>query len=68
MFLFKNEKRRVIPGTPSYPGLLVNVLLKFQMLISEICKLFFLKTCEKLLQKLLLFYQEKISVYLIIKW
>ena len=29
---------------------LVNVSLKFQMLISEICQYFLLKKCEKLLQ------------------
>ena len=46
---------------------LVNVSLKFQMLISENCQNFLLKKCEKLLQKLLSFFQQKISVYLVIK-
>ena len=43
---------------------LVNVSLKFQTLISEICHYFLLKKCEKLLHS---FFQEKISVYLVIK-
>ena len=41
---------------------LVNVSLKFQMLISEIRHYFLLKK----LQKLLSFFQQKISVYLVI--
>ena len=44
---------------------LVNVSLKFQTLISEICQYFLLKKREKLL--LLSFFQQKISVYLVIK-
>ena len=44
------------PGCPKLTASLVNVLLKFQMLISEICQIifyllfffFFLKKCEKL--------------------
>lgn len=44
MFSLENENRRIVPVTPSNPGsscsklmtLLVGVLLKFQMLISEI--------------------------------
>ena len=46
---------------------LVNVLLKFQTLISQKCRYFLLKKCEKLLQKLLTFFQQKILVYLVIK-
>ena len=46
---------------------LVNVLLKFQTLISNIRQYFLLKKCEKLLQKLLSFFQQKISVYLVMK-
>ena len=46
---------------------LVNVSLKFQTLISEICHYFVLKKCEKLLQRLLSVFQQKISVYLVIK-
>ena len=42
---------------------LVNVSLKFQTLISEIRQYFLLKKCEKLLS----FFQLKISAYLVIK-
>ena len=37
------------PGCSKLTTLLVNVSLKFQMLISEICQYFLLKKCEKLL-------------------
>ena len=37
------------PGCSKLMMPLVNVSLKFQMLISEICQYFLLKTCEKLL-------------------
>ena len=50
---------------------LVNVSLKFQMLISEICKDFLLKNVRMkeafAVQKLLSFFQQKVSVYLVIK-
>ena len=49
---------------------LVNVSLKFQTLISQIRQYFLLKKCEKLLQcsaKLLTFFQQKISLNLVIK-
>ena len=48
---------------------LVNVSLKFQTLISQISRYFFVeKMCEAFaLQKLLSFFQQKISVYLVIK-
>ena len=55
---------------------LVNVLLKFKKLISQICQYFLLKKCEKqapliflqkIRSKLLSFFQHKISVYLVIK-
>ena len=48
---------------------LVNVSLKFQTLISEICQYFLLKKCEKLLhcKSFSFFFQQKISVYLVIK-
>ena len=49
---------------------LVNVSLKFQILLCQIHQYFLLKKCEKLLhalQKLLSFCQQKISVYLVIK-
>ena len=52
--------------------LLVNFLLKFQTLIhvSQICQYFLLKKCEKLLlckSFSLFFFQQKISVYLVVK-
>ena len=56
------------PGCSKLMTSLVNVSLKFQTLISEICQYFLLKTCEAFaLQKLLSFFQQKISVYLVIK-
>ena len=36
------------PGCLKLTTSLVNVLLKFQMLISQICQYFFMKKCEKL--------------------
>ena len=41
---------------------LVNEMLKFEMLIFQICQYFLLKKCEKLfaVQKLLSFFQQKI--------
>ena len=49
--------------------LLVNMSLKFQTLISQIGQYFLLKKCEKLLQckSFSHFFQQKISVYLVIK-
>ena len=41
---------------------LVNEMLKFQTLISQICQYFLLKKCEKLLHS---FFQQKISVYFV---
>ena len=38
------------PGCSNLPISLVNVSLKFQTLIYEICQYFLLKKCEKLLQ------------------
>ena len=38
------------PGCSKLMTSLVNVSLKFRMLISEICHYFLLKKCEKLLQ------------------
>ena len=43
---------------------LVNLSLNFQTLICNICQYFLLKKCEKLAS---LIFQQKISVYLIIK-
>ena len=45
---------------------LVNVSLKFQRLISQICQYFLLKKCEKLLQSFSSFFKQ-ISVFVIIK-
>ena len=69
LWLKKNcGSSRINPGTSSkLKTSLVNVSLKFQTLISEIPQYFLLKKCEKLLQKLLSFFQQKISVYLVIK-
>ena len=56
------------PGCSKQTTSLVNMSLKFQTLISQICQYFLLKKCEKLAgQKLLSFFQQKISVYLVIK-
>ena len=52
------------PGCSKLTMSLVNVLLKFETLVSEICQYFLLKKCEKLLS----FFQQKISVSLVIKW
>ena len=38
------------PGCSKLTMALVNVSLKFQMLISNLCQYFFMKKCEKLLQ------------------
>ena len=49
---FRMGKPHLIPG-PGCSKLttsLVNEMLKFQMLISQICQYFLLKNCEKLLQ------------------
>ena len=48
---------------------LVNVSLKFQTLISQICQYFLSKKCEKLLhcKSFSHFYNKKISVYLVTK-
>ena len=54
------------PGCSKLTTSLVNVSLDFEKLISQICQYFLLKKCEKLLQPFSLF-QQKISVYLVIK-
>ena len=51
------------PACPKLTTLLVNVSLKFQMLISAICHYLLSKKSQKLLS----FFQQKISVYLVIK-
>ena len=57
------------PGCSKLMTSLVNISLKFQMLISEIHQYFLLKNCEKLLQcnSFSHFFQKKMSVYLVIK-
>ena len=57
------------PGCSKPTMLLVTVSLKFQMLISQISRYFFVeKMCEAFaLQKLHSFFQQKISLYLVIK-
>ena len=46
----KKQKKKSGPGCSKLTTLLVNVSLKFQTLISEICQYFLSKKCEKLLQ------------------
>ena len=53
------------PGCSKLTTSLINETLKFQTLISQIFQYFLLKKCKKLLQ--FLFFQQKISVYLVIK-
>ena len=62
MFIFRNKKNVIElsskphfvwssgPGCSKLTTSLVNVSLKFHMLISNICQYFLLKKCEKLLQ------------------
>ena len=66
-FCSENVKRLVDNSCSKLTTSLVNFSLKFSTLISHICQYFLLKKCEKLLQKLLLFFQQKISVYLVMK-
>ena len=51
------------PGCSKLTTSLVNVSLNFQKLISKICQYFLLKNYEKLLS----FFQQKISVCLVTK-
>ena len=51
------------PGCSKLTMSLVNVSLKFQMLISEIWKYFSLKKCEKLCKSFSHFFNKKISVF-----
>ena len=55
------------PGCSKLTTSLVNVSLKFQTLISQICQYFLLKKCEKLLQckSFSHFFNKKISVYIV---
>ena len=61
--LYTPNKNQSRPRCSKLTTSLVNVSLKFQTLISEICQYFFMKKCENLLS----FFQQKISVYLVIK-
>ena len=60
--LVMDSSHRSGPGCSKLTTSLVNVSLKFQTLISQICQYFLLKKCEKLLQC-----KKNISVYLVIK-
>ena len=62
-----NKSMSLGPGCSKLTTSLVNVSLKLQMLISQIHQYFCCKKYGKLLQKLLTFFQQKISVYLVIK-
>ena len=69
MFSLRNEFYFSGPCCSKLMMSLVNVSLKFQTLISQICQYFLLKKCEKLLQckSFSHFLQQKISVYLVVK-
>ena len=57
------------PGCSKQMTSLVNVSLKLQILILNTCSLFFVeKMCDALSQKLLSFFQQNLSVFLVIKW
>ena len=68
-FSFFFKKFHSGPGCSKLTTSLVNVSLKFQMLISEICQYFLWKKCEKLLhcKSFSHFFNKKISVYLLIR-
>ena len=57
------------PGCSKLTTSLVNSSLKFQTVISQICQYFFVEKMGEAfaVQKLLSFFQQKISVYLVIK-
>ena len=57
------------PGCSKLTTSLVNVSLNFQKLISQICQYFLLKKLKEAfaVQQLLSFFQQKISVYWVIK-
>ena len=62
-------RNRSGPGCSKLTMSLVNVLLKFQTLISQICQYFLSKKSEKLLQckSFSHFFSTKIALYLVIK-
>ena len=49
LFAVFSESKRPGPGCSKLTTSLVNVLLKFQKLILQICQYFLMKKCEKLL-------------------
>ena len=51
------------PGCSKLTTSLVNVSLKFQMLISQICQYFLLRKCEKRAKASLIFSTKNISVF-----
>ena len=58
------------PGCSKLTVLLFSVSLKFQMLISEICQYFLLEKNGRSFctgKTTLIFFQQKISVYLVLK-
>ena len=59
----KGSQNNIRPRCSKLTTSLVNVSLKFQTLISQISWYFLLKKCVKLLQKLLSFFRQKISLY-----
>ena len=61
--VIKVKKKKPGPGCSKLTTSLVNQTLKFQTLISQMCQYFLLKKREKLLS----FFQQKMSVYLVIK-
>ena len=61
--------RKSGPGCPKLTMSLVNVSLKFQTLISNICQYFLLKNVRSFCSaKASLIFSTKISVGLVIKW
>ena len=63
------SRSRTGPSCSKLTMSLVNETLKFQALISQICQYFLLKKMKEAfaVQKLLSFFQQKISVCLVIK-
>ena len=66
---YTKENKSAGPGCSKLTTSLVNVSLNFQKLISQICQYFFVEKMWEAfaVQKLLSFFQQKISVYLVIK-
>ena len=66
---FKGKFATSGPGCSKLTTSLVNETLKFQTLISQICQYFFVEKMRDAfaVQKLLSFFQHKISVFWVIK-